>query len=154
MMLIHIFVQIYMAYGLWLMAYGLWLEDVTSYICDNMYGRYNDIAAIYLCGGFQNVVFNGGAVEGNHGHAIWVENVPIDTAFPKLTLNNFYLESNGDLAVLRPAVKIQKHSKLHVDVVGGSYWQNVANRVTKGVYDWFQCNSIMHQLTDIIIVKD
>lgn len=116
--------------------YGLWLEDVTSYTCDNVYARFNDIAAIYLCGGFQNAVFNGGAIEGNHGHAILVENVPIDTAFPKITLSNVYLESNGDLALLRPAVKIQKHPKLHTYVIGGSYWQNVANGVTNGVYDW------------------
>lgn len=116
--------------------YGLWLEDVTSYTCDNFYGRFNDIAAIYIRGSTQNVTFNGGAAEGNHGHAILVEDIPIDNTYPRLNLNNFYLESNGDLALLRPAVKIQKHPKLHIQVFGGSYWQNVANGVTNGVYDW------------------
>ncbi|MDV7446177.1 hypothetical protein R4514_05330 [Acinetobacter baumannii] len=114
---------------------GLDLGNITSHREEMIYGRYCSSAAAHFHNSLQNITLAGGAIEGNRGRAIWVKDVP-DASYPKLTIDDVYLESNGDLAANVPAVDIQNHPKLHVDVRAGSYWNNSLSGITNGAYKW------------------
>ena len=114
---------------------GLHLKNVTSHREEMIYARFNSTSAVVIEGTMQNVTLAGGAIEGNRGIGIQVKNVP-DLAFPKLTLDDLYMESNGDLNASAPAIDIQAHPHMHVDVRGGSYWNNSLSGIVTGAYRW------------------
>lgn len=114
---------------------GLHLKNVTSHREESIYARNNDEAGVLLEGTLQNVTFAGGAIEGNHGRGLWVKNLTAES-FPKIVLDDVYFESNGDKAAGVPAIDIQEHPRLHVDVRAGSYWNNVLSGITTGIYKW------------------
>jgi len=114
---------------------GLYLKNITSHREEMPYMRYNSTAGLEIDGAFQNITIDGGAIEGNIGRGIWIHDTP-STAYPKLILNDIYLESNGNLATGIPAVDINEHDRLHVSVIGGSYWNNALSGVTTGPYRW------------------
>lgn len=114
---------------------GLHLKNFTSHREESMYARYNDEAAVLLEGTFQNLTIAGGAIEGNHGRGLWAKNLTAES-FPKIVLDDVYFESNGDKAAGVPAIEIEAHPRLHVDVRAGSYWNNVLSGITTGIYKW------------------
>lgn len=114
---------------------GLHLKDVTSHREESIYARYNDEAGILIEGTFQNVTIAGGAIEGNRGRGLWVKNLTAES-YPKIVLDDVYFESDGDKAAGVPAIDIQEHPRLHVDVRAGSYWNNVLSGITTGIYKW------------------
>ncbi|MDV7416682.1 phage tail protein [Acinetobacter baumannii] len=114
---------------------GLHLENITSHREEMIYARFNSEAGVLITNSMQNVRFTGGAIEGNRGRGIWIKDLQA-AAYPKLTLDDVYLESNGDLAAGIPAVDIQNHPRMHVSVRAGSYWNNALNGVTTGAYRW------------------
>lgn len=113
---------------------GLHLTSVTSHTEDNIYARYNDTAVI-IEGTFQNIKFNGGAIEGNNGRALHVKNITAQS-FPKLTLDDVYFESNGNETAGLPSIEVEYNPRLHIDIRGGSYWRNVREGTTSGCYKW------------------
>ena len=114
---------------------GLHLKNVTSHREESLYARYNDEAGVLIEGTFQNVTIAGGAIEGNRGRGLWVKNLTAES-FPKIVLDDVYFESNGDKAAGVPAIDIEYHPRLHVDVRAGSYWNNVLSGITTGIYKW------------------
>ncbi|SSR09195.1 phage tail protein [Acinetobacter baumannii] len=114
---------------------GLHLENITSHREEMIYGRFNSIAAFLITNSMQNVTIAGGAIEGNIGRGIWIKDLQA-SSFPKLTLDDVYFESNGDLSAGIPAIDIQNHPKMHTSVRAGSYWNNVLSGITTGAYRW------------------
>lgn len=114
---------------------GLHLKDVTSHREEMIYARYCSDAGVLIEGTTQNVSFNGGAVEGNRGTAIRWHNIAA-LAYPKLILNDLYVESAGDLAANVPAVYIEEYKHMHVEAIGGNFWNNVLSGIITGPYKW------------------
>lgn len=114
---------------------GLHLEGITSHREEMIYARFNSTAGVQIVGAFQNITFTGGAIEGNRGRGLWVKDTP-STAYPKITFEDVYLESNGDFNAQVPAVDIPYHDKLHVSVRGSSLWNNALSGITTGPYRW------------------
>lgn len=114
---------------------GLHLKNVTSHREESIYARYNDEAGVLIEGTVQNITIAGGAIEGNHGRGLWAKNLTAES-FPKIVLDDVYFESDGDKAAGVPAIDIQEHPRLHVDVRAGSYWNNVLSGITTGIYKW------------------
>lgn len=115
---------------------GLHLKDVTSHREESIYARFNSTAAILIEGTTQNVTLASGAIEGNRGVGIWWRNIPENTAYPKLIIDDIYFESVGDLDANIGAVDIQDYPKMHVEVRGGNQWNNQLNGITTGPYRW------------------
>lgn len=114
---------------------GLHLHSVTSYREESIYARYNTEAAILITGSNQNITFAGGAIEGNSGRAIWARDLVVNSNM-QITLDDVYLEVNGNEALGIPSVELQEIEKMEVIVNGGSYWYNLNNGVYSGPYMW------------------
>lgn len=115
---------------------GLHLKDVTSHREESMYARFNSTAAVLIEGTTQNVTLAGGAIEGNRGIGIWWKNIPANTSYPKLIIDDVYFESVGDLDANVAAVDILDYPKMHVEVRGGNLWNNQMSGITTGPYRW------------------
>lgn len=115
---------------------GLHLKDITSHREESPYIRYCSSYGILIEGSAQNVTIAGGAIEGNRGTGIAWKNIPANTAYPKLILEDLYFESVGDLAANVGAVDIQDYPKMHVECIGGNYWNNILSGITTGPYRW------------------
>lgn len=113
---------------------GLHLVNVTSHREDCLYARYNE-SAVVIEGTFQNITLAGGGIEGNNGRGIWLRNVTANS-FPKLVLDDVYMESNGNEVTGLPSVEVEYNERLHIDVRAGSYWRNSRDGVFSGCYKW------------------
>lgn len=114
---------------------GLHLKGVTSHREESIYARYNSEAAILIEGQIQNITFAGGAVEGNRGRGLWVRDLAAGL-YAHILLDDVYFEGCGDKTAGIPAIDVQYEEKFHIDVRRGSYWNNVTQGITSGIYKW------------------
>ena len=114
---------------------GLHLKDTTSHREESIYARYNGEAAVLIEGQIQNITFAGGAIEGNRGRGLWVKNLA-PGLYAHILLDDVYFEACGDKAAGIPSIDVQYEEKFHIDVRGGSYWNNVTQGITSGIYKW------------------
>lgn len=114
---------------------GLHLKDTTSHREESIYARFNSEAAILIEGQIQNITFAGGAVEGNRGRGLWVKNLA-PGLYAHILLDDVYFEACGDRSAGIPSIDVQHEDKFHIDVRGGSYWNNVNQGITSGIYKW------------------
>lgn len=113
---------------------GLLLHRVTSHTEQMLYARYNTEAAVKIESG-QNIKLLGGAIEGNSsGVGLRVTNDFNNNQ--SIILDDLYMEVNGDLDKGIPSVQVDYHPYTRIKVVGGSYWRNIQNGITSGIYDW------------------
>lgn len=122
---------------------GLLLEGVTSHTEYSPYVRGNKTAGIKITGYMQNVHIVGGAAENNLGRAIWCTDLTESGgSIKRLTLDDVYTEANGNATTGVPAIEIDYHPGMHVDVRGGVYSYTNRSGVFTGAFKWGNSVSI------------